>query len=127
MIKGKSTFNYTAEELTFPSFHVWHRYQAASQQLLDSWQDNRMTGFKLDWRIDNKYPPLVFATNELGTIVQTPLFGKSITDKSYYENDQNYHAVLSLPEDLAEDVGNGRLVIEVAVDTRVEDLSLIHI
>ena len=45
--------NYTKEELTFPSFHVWYRYQAASQQLLDSWQDKRMTGFNLSWFIED--------------------------------------------------------------------------
>ena len=43
---------YTKDQLTFRSFHVWYEYKAASQQVLDSWEDKRMTGFKLTWRIE---------------------------------------------------------------------------
>ena len=49
--KTTLVMNYTAEELTFPTIIVRHIYQAASQQLLDSWQNKRMTGFKLKWFI----------------------------------------------------------------------------
>ena len=45
--------SFNAKELTFPSFHVWYKYQVASQQLLNSWQKKKMTGFKLNWFIDN--------------------------------------------------------------------------
>ena len=45
---------YTKEELTFPSVHVWYKYQAASWQLQKSHQDKRMTGFRLSWRVENK-------------------------------------------------------------------------
>ena len=31
---------------------MWYEYKAASQQVLDSWEDKRMTGFKLTWRIE---------------------------------------------------------------------------
>ena len=43
-------------------FHVWHKYEAARKQLLDSWQDPRMTGFRLRWSLRDKngnHPVLV--------------------------------------------------------------------
>ena len=42
---------YSREQLTFPSFQVKYRYQFTSLELLDSWQDRRMTGFNLSWFI----------------------------------------------------------------------------
>ena len=39
---------YVATNLTFPSFNVLYRY-TANQQLLDSWEDKRMGGFRLSW------------------------------------------------------------------------------
>merc|ERR1712223_871472 len=50
--KEKPDLVYKKDQLTFRSFHVWYDYKAASQQVLDSWEDKRMTGFKLTWRIE---------------------------------------------------------------------------
>ena len=47
------TKQYTAKDLSFTNITVRYIYQAADQQLLDSWQDKRMTGFKLSWFISN--------------------------------------------------------------------------
>ena len=38
----------------FSAFHVWYKYQAVGQELLDSWDKKRMTGFKLSWRIETE-------------------------------------------------------------------------
>ena len=51
---------YKKVQLTFSSFHVWYQFKAASQQVLDSWEDKRMTGFKLTWRIEK---PTLMANN----------------------------------------------------------------
>ena len=51
---------------------------------------------------------------------QTPGFGGEY-DERFYKADRVYHAVLEFPADLAEQVGGGRLVVEVEVDTRVEE------
>ena len=59
--KGKLDLIYKKDQLTFRSFHVWYEYKAASQQVLDSWEDKRMTGFKLTWRIEK--PTLVTNNN----------------------------------------------------------------
>jgi hypothetical protein len=52
-VKGKKTITleYNKTQITFQSLHVWHRYQAASQELVDSWrpEDRSMTGFRLRW------------------------------------------------------------------------------
>ena len=50
--KEKLDLTYKKDHLAFRSFHVWYQYEAASQQVLDSWEDKRMTGFKLTWRIE---------------------------------------------------------------------------
>ena len=82
--KGKSsiTFSYILEELTFPAFHVWYRYQAASQQLLDSWQDKRMTGFKLNWYIQDVDGIRVTKTAANGTNTKS-------TNEDYYDDGLN--------------------------------------
>ena len=40
--------NYTKEKLNFRSFTVGYSY-TYNQELLDSWEDKRMTGFRLSW------------------------------------------------------------------------------
>ena len=49
--KGKVSFNreYTKDQLTFSSIEVQYKYHFTSQDLLDSWQDRKVTGFKLNW------------------------------------------------------------------------------
>ena len=68
--------------MTFNSFHVWYKYKAASQQLLDSWKEKRMTGFKLSWRIENENPPrlLIATISKVGRSVQTPGLGDSLVE-----------------------------------------------
>ena len=55
ILRGNSnlTIQLTRDQLTFPVFHIWYRYNFTSQQLLDSWTDQRMTGFKLTWFLSN--------------------------------------------------------------------------
>ena len=56
---------YTIKELTFRSFRVWYQYQAASQQLLDSWQEKQMTGFKLSWLIEDVNGTIINEINDI--------------------------------------------------------------
>ena len=42
---------YTRDQLAFSSFNVWYSYKVASEELLDSWEDPRMTGFTVSWHI----------------------------------------------------------------------------
>ena len=51
---------------------------------------------------------------------QTPGFGGEY-DERFYKSDRVYHTVLEFPADLAEQVGGGRLVVELEVETRVEE------
>ena len=64
-LRGKEKLDliYKKDQLTFRSFHVWYEYKAASQQVLDSWEDKRMTGFKLTWRIER--PTLMTNKSEM--------------------------------------------------------------
>ena len=83
---------YTKDQLNFTSFHVWYTYKAASQQLLDSWKDKRMTGFRLSWRIQYEHLPLIASTNQVGRSIQTPGLGNIMDAKA----DKMYKAILHL-------------------------------
>ena len=41
--------NYRKDQLVFPSIHVWYNFKFNNQEVLDSWEDKRMTGFRLSW------------------------------------------------------------------------------
>jgi hypothetical protein len=55
-LKGKLnlTRQYTRKELNLTSFEVTYTYKAASQQLLNSWQEKRVTGFQMNWYIQDQ-------------------------------------------------------------------------
>ena len=46
--------------------------QKASQDLVNSWEDRRMTGIKLSWKIEN--PPKLMTTNDIGWNIQAPRY-----------------------------------------------------
>ena len=50
VLKGQQThtLEYKKQNLTFPTINVLYRY-TANQELLNTWEDKRMTGFKLSW------------------------------------------------------------------------------
>ena len=55
-VKGKSkiSLNFTRDQLNFPSFHVWYKFQITDQQQLDNMKGKINTGFRLKWFIQNK-------------------------------------------------------------------------
>ena len=109
---------YTRDQVNFPYFQVWYKCQVTGQEVLDSWQNKRMTGFKMTWRIDN--PALELSTSEVGRTVKTPGLGLQY-DRQFYLVNHSYKAVLLFPGDLAEQVDDGVLEIEVEVDTRDQE------
>ena len=48
----KLTLEYTQDQLTFPSFQVWYRYRGIQTE--QSVLSNRMTGFRINWFIQDK-------------------------------------------------------------------------
>ena len=57
--------------------------------------------------------------DHMGTF-ETPWFGGYYQEK-YYKSDKDHHYVLELPDNLSEQVGDGKLVIELEVDIRGEE------
>ena len=53
--RGKKTINltYTKDAVNFSSFRVCNKYKTASQELLESWKDKKMTVFRLNWWIQD--------------------------------------------------------------------------
>ena len=65
----------------------------------------------------NGFEILIWDNN--GTI-ETPWYGQPL-DETYYKTDKQHHIVLKFPEDLAEQIGSGSLVIEIETDTRQDE------
>ena len=103
-MKGKKTMSLTYTTNTFYSsnFIVRYKYKAASQQLLDSWKDKRMTGFRLSWRIEN--PPLMANISEVGRSIKTPQFGDILNDTTDAPSDKLYKMTLTPPPNLRQHI-----------------------
>ena len=65
-------------------------------------------------------PSLSLNTSDVVRNIETPGFGNSF-NKTYYEIGHSYISFLLFPKDLAEQIGNGSLVIHVDVFTREEE------
>ena len=76
-----------------------------------------MTGFELSWDIQLQNPPMNLETEEVGLVMETPGF-RGPYQPDFYENGQTYQATLKVPKNLADQMGNGSLVIEVEVDVK---------
>ena len=120
---GKRTVHlaYSKDQLNFPSFKMLYRYTAASQQLLDNWEEKRITGFRLSWRIENPTVKWTTSISEVGRSIQTPRLGDAFDKPVDESSDHIYKAVLTMPGHFQENIGNGSLVIELASDMRKED------
>ena len=116
--KKNITLTFTQEQLTFSSFTALYSYYY-NQELVDSWQDKRMTGFRLKWRLDP--PPLEMTVQELGRSVQTPGLGGDTFDREDYMADRDYKTTLLLPHNIQEMVGKGALVVQLEVDNREKE------
>ena len=75
-----------------------------------------MNGFRLRWRIENKYPPLETKSSEVGKSICTPGFRDGDIDVDYYLHDHSLISILIFPKDLAKHVESGSLVIQLEVD-----------
>ena len=95
----------------FSSFHVRYKYQAARQELLDSWEDKRMTGFKISWRIETHL--FQFEETQIGKELQISGLG----DTSLANRDYSHKITLAMPSNLEELIGGDRLLkIEIEAD-----------
>ena len=119
VLRGKNnlTLKFTKEELLFTSVTVGYHYRA-NKGLLDSWKDKRMTGFQMNWRIEN--PQLVMPTSDIGRSLHTPGFGGDNFDESFYKGGRDYKTTLNIPDTMLDIMGNGTLVIHLEVNTREE-------
>ena len=47
------TLKYTRGQLDFATFQVWYSYKKANKEVLNSWEDKNVTGFRLSWFIED--------------------------------------------------------------------------
>ena len=123
LMRTRTSFNltYSKGQIDFSSFHVWYNYKAASQQLLNSWKDKRMTGFRLTWRIENPTVTWASSISEVGRSIKTPGLGDILDDHVDGSSDHIYKAVLTIPDGFKEEMSKNTLVIELAAEMNKED------
>ena len=98
---------------------MWYRYRVSGDQLLDSLQNKRITGFRLRWRVEN--PAAMMATlTKPGSWIKTPRLGQCNFSGSYFKANHTYKATLQFPSDLVRQVGSGVLVVKLIADTGKE-------
>ena len=115
------SLTYTKDQLNFPSFLVHYKYKAASQQLLDSCKNKRMTGFRLSWRIENENPPLIANISDMGRSIETPFVGDIPAETTDSHSDKVYKVTLTPPQDIAQQMTNKSLVIELNINIKPSD------
>ena len=73
-------------------------------------------GFKIDWRINNpkKTVKKTFVTNDISGSVSSPGLGSQAT-VDYYKGTQEYTAVIELPSNITQIIGDGALVVDLKV------------
>ena len=109
--------NFSKNTLNFSNFLLWYNYKAASQQLLDSWKDKRMTGFRLSWNIENEHLPLTANITDVGRSIETPHFGDTL-EASY---DNLYRAILTPSIDLLQKMDISSLEIDLDINMKPLD------
>ena len=63
----KIHLSYKSDQLNFSSFNVHYQYRASNQQILESFEDKRMTWFKLSWRVKFEEPQPITNISEKNT------------------------------------------------------------
>ena len=123
ILKGRETMSltYTQDQLNFPRFLVHYKYKAASQKLLDSWKDKRMTGFRISWRIENENQRLIANISDVGRSIETPHFGDILAETTGAPSDKLYKVTLTPPKDIAQQMTNKRLVINLDINKKPSD------
>ena len=88
-----------------------------NQTLFFWWNESTDTqGFKLNWQIENGSLPDVMelVSKDLEGSVSTPGLG-SLPPPNYYKERHEYTAVIELPHNITEVIGDGALVVDVDI------------
>ena len=118
-VTGTVSFRYAKKDLSFDKVQLFYHYKFTNQSLLESWDNKRMTGFKVIWKIWKCSEDLEIFTEELGRNIQTPLLGEQLNE-NFLGIDHTFKSTLRFPENISELVGSGSLVIHLETRTREE-------
>ena len=81
--------------------------------------------FQIDWKIRNVsfYPMMDFVSKDLSGNISTPGLG-SLPPPNYYKERHEYTAVIELPHNITDVIGDGALVVDVDIvpDNQTEGL-----
>ena len=95
--------------LKSPTFSFWWSHNPDRK-------DTETPGFKVSWRVENGSLPDVkeFVSKELSGSVSTPGLG-SAPSPNYYGETHEYTAVIELPHNITDVIGDDALVVDVDV------------
>ena len=75
---------YTKDQVIFKSFNVWYDYISSNKKLLNSWEDKRMTGFRLRWFLQGSAGSQIMVGTNAKPRFEQPYLGKSSPKKSCF-------------------------------------------
>ena len=122
-LKGKNLVRlaHTGDHLNFSRIFIHYKLKPTSQQLLDSWEDKRMTGFKLSWRIENPTLIMVTSTSEVGRSIQTPGLENILRIFTDVFGDHMFKTTLTIPEEVQQQMRKRKSSIELNFDIEKAD------
>ena len=122
-LKGKNLVRlaHTGDHLNFSRMFIHYKLKPTSQQLLDSWEDKRMTGFKLSWKIENPTLIMVTSTREVGRSIQTPGLENILKIFTDVFGDHMFKSTLTIPEEVQQQMRKRKSSIELNFDIEKAD------
>ena len=119
MMSGNHTFILEKASLVFPFFQFWWKPTPNNQS-------RQISGFQISWKIENGSLPDVkeLVSRDLSGSVTTPGFGL-IAPPEFYKERHEYTAVIELPYNITDVLGNGTFVVEVDITSPDQEVELL--
>ena len=118
-ISGNHTFVMQKAFLSIPHFRFWwnHNPDPLSRQ---------KKVFQIMWTIEKRKQPDLrqFVTGDISGSIITPGFG-SLAPPEFYENSHEYTAVIQLPYNVSDMMGNDTFVVEVDIRMPYDEIELL--
>ena len=119
IMSGNHTFIMEKTSLLIPTFHFWWKHTPSNQS-------RQTRGLQISWRIENGGLPdwREYVIRDLSGNATTPGFG-SIAPPEFYKERHEYTAVIELPYNITDVIGNGAFAVEVDIYFPDEEVELL--
>ena len=115
-VDSNVTLVLSKRHLDTSTFHVWWRYRHNDHISMDGLEDSPMSGFHLQWDIEDSFPDLELVTSQTRGRVTSPGLGTS-PQSQFYREPHTYRFTLELLANISSSLGNSSLVIQLESST----------